>query len=240
MGSAQSIQLSIHVRIRFAVAGGRLGFEQALDSGVKGRVDLYFGDYAAVLTGADISGLTGTDFSPVHVGQAYLEKTMGELTFTLGHFMTHVGYELTDTPTNWNFSRARLFGVIPFDHTGLKVGYAPTEGLSMMAMVDNGNGAAVQTEDASAAGAQIIYDPIDSLSLVVNYYYEPAKATDGTWESIHYVQLLATYSVTDALTLGANYLSINYLASDEEDDAGNPLGSGADAQLNGYALYANL
>lgn len=230
----------------FAVAGGRLGATSALaDSGVTGVIDLYLGDYARVLSG---NMALAPKLESVYLGQAFITEAFGPVTLTLGHFMTHVGYEVVDAPLNYNYSRSRLFGAIPFDHTGLKAVYAPLEGLSLMAMADNGNGVNVSADESTAGGGQVLYSGVKGLTLVGNYYYEPVLNT--VWESKHYLDLLATYNVFDGLAVGAEYLYITLLASSEKDGAGNALGSSVldvSTGLNvpyapksqGYALYVN-
>ena len=49
-----------------------------------------------------------------------------KLTFTLGNFGTHVGYEVIDAPANVNYSTSYMFSNGPFYHTGLKADYAIT------------------------------------------------------------------------------------------------------------------
>lgn len=66
------------------------------------------------------------------VKQAYLTwAPSSKITFTMGKFATHVGYELLDPQLNRNYSMDYMFSYGPFSHTGLKADFAlsPTTGL---------------------------------------------------------------------------------------------------------------
>lgn len=59
------------------------------------------------------------------VKQAYVTfAPSSKITFTMGRFATHVGYELLDPQLNRNYSMDYMFSYGPFSHTGLKADVA--------------------------------------------------------------------------------------------------------------------
>ncbi len=79
-------------------------------------VDLGFGPRAEEFSYGD----------PAHptlfaVKQAYLSYAISDkFKLTMGKWMTHIGYELTDAYLNRNYSMDYMFSYGPFSHTGLK------------------------------------------------------------------------------------------------------------------------
>ena len=62
--------------------------------------------------------------SLAEVKQLYMSFTPGKLvTFTLGKWDTHIGYESVDAYNNKNYSMDYLFSYGPFSHTGFKAQY---------------------------------------------------------------------------------------------------------------------
>lgn len=74
------------------------------------------------------------------IKQAYVTFAASDkLTFTLGKFATHVGYELLDPQLNRNYSMSYMFSYGPFSHTGLKMDMALTSTMGFMIGVANPN-----------------------------------------------------------------------------------------------------
>lgn len=72
------------------------------------------------------------------VKQAYITYApSGKVTFTLGKFATHVGYELLDPQLNRNYSMSYLFSYGPFSHTGLKMDVATSATTGFMIGIAN-------------------------------------------------------------------------------------------------------
>ena len=72
------------------------------------------------------------------VKQAYLTYApSSKVTFTMGKFATHVGYELLDPQLNRNYSMSYMFSYGPFSHTGLKMDVALTSSIGFMVGVAN-------------------------------------------------------------------------------------------------------
>ncbi|HTL09738.1 MAG TPA: porin [Chitinophagaceae bacterium] len=72
------------------------------------------------------------------VKQAYLTYApSSHVTFTMGKFATHVGYELLDPQLNRNYSMSYMFSYGPFSHTGLKMDVAVNGNFGFMLGVSN-------------------------------------------------------------------------------------------------------
>ncbi|MDP4263034.1 MAG: outer membrane beta-barrel protein [Bacteroidota bacterium] len=79
-----------------------------------GLVDLGFGRRAEEFSYNDQGTLAA-------IKQAYVSYApSGHVKFTMGKWMTHVGYELCDAYQNRNYSLDYMFSYGPFFHTGLK------------------------------------------------------------------------------------------------------------------------
>lgn len=228
----------------FALAGGKV--ELASMDGMA-LVDLYFGDYGALLqTGVGLP-------EPAVVGQAYIGQAWGPVTVTLGRFATHLGYEVIDSVSNLNYTRGLLFASVPFYHQGLKLNYSPVDGLGLMAMLDNGNSTNYTTSNETAGGAQISYTGVKGLGLTLNYYYAPAPVANAapTWgQKTHFIDAIVSFAPMDTLTFAAEYLYFTTIANSETNPAGNTTGTSQtdpatgrlvpySPKTNGYALYVD-
>jgi len=85
--------------------------------------------------------LANSTYSSILIKQAYITvKPTDKLSFTMGQFGTHIGYEVIDAPLNFHYSINNTFNAgIPFYHVGLKGNYAFNDHLSIMAGVVNGS-----------------------------------------------------------------------------------------------------
>jgi hypothetical protein len=59
-------------------------------------------------------------------------KPNTKLSFTIGQFGTHIGYEVIEPSINFNYSLSNLFNNGPFFHTGLKMNYAVSDKFGFM------------------------------------------------------------------------------------------------------------
>jgi Putative beta-barrel porin-2, OmpL-like. bbp2 len=81
---------------------------------ISGVIDLGFGSRAKEFSYNE-TGIAQA------VKQAYVTYSpSGKVTFTMGKFATHVGYELVDPQLNRNYSMGYMFSYGPFSHTGIK------------------------------------------------------------------------------------------------------------------------
>jgi hypothetical protein len=131
--------VDVYYRFNFANAKGPLAtnnatsFTNSHNSFELGMASLKvvhsFGKISAV---ADLGfGSRAKEFSYNETGitqavkQAYITYAPSSaVTFTMGKFATHVGYELLDPQLNRNYSMSYMFSYGPFSHTGLKMDVA--------------------------------------------------------------------------------------------------------------------
>jgi hypothetical protein len=102
------------------------------------------------------------------VKQLFISYTPGKLvTFTLGKWDTHIGYESVDAYNNKNYSMDYLFSYGPFSHTGFKAQY--TKGnLGIMLGVANPIDNTTDTSSVKTLIAQVS-DSIGKVMFYLNY-----------------------------------------------------------------------
>lgn len=185
---------------------------------------------------ADVFGATGTNKTDnVDLQEAYLQYASGPVTVIGGKFVTISGAEVIESPSNLNFSRSILFGYgIPFTHTGARASFAPSDGLKLIVGVNNGWDVLKPSATAPVTYGKTIElgasaTPTKELALSAAFYTgdAPGGAVVGQRDL---VDLVATYTATDALTFTLNYDR----ASQEKALAG-----GGDAKWDGIAGYVN-
>ena len=67
------------------------------------------------------------------IKQAYFKYNITDkLSFTVGQFGTHIGYEVIDAPVNYHYSLSNLFNNGPFYHVGGKINYAFSDKFGVM------------------------------------------------------------------------------------------------------------
>jgi hypothetical protein len=163
------------------------------------------------------------------------------LTLKAGKFVTLLGYEVIESPSNLNFSRSFLYSFsIPLTHVGALATYAITDWLSITAgpvvgwdIADDNNGTMSWT-------GQIAVTPVKDLSTNLNWisgkeysYDTSGQLRNGGVRTV--LDLVATYTGIKKLTLAAN---VDY--GWEEDEAflkSVATRSDADANWWGYAGY---
>lgn len=154
-----------------------------------------------------------------------------KLTFTLGNFGTHVGYEIIDAPGNFNYSTSYMFSNGPFYHTGLKADYAFSDKVGFMLGVFNDTDAKLDLNNNKSIGAQLALTPNDDLAVYFNYL-GGTEGEDGLGVDGHQGDITATYNVSDDFMLGLNttYKMITYDVEGLDID---------NQSWFGAALYAN-
>lgn len=220
----------------------QLSFEKPVSkkSPVGFRVDLDYGQDAKIIHSNGL-GSSGDEFD--------LEQAYGEfcLPFTLplisglklkaGKFVTLQGAEVIESVNNWNFSRSFLFGyAIPFTHTGLRVYYKPFEAVPVESYIGvvNGWDQVTDLNKAKSVEAQILMALSDTLSFSVGGVFGPER-TDSDKDFRGLIDFVATYNVTDKLTLKLNY---DYGWEKNGASAASGSAEGKDASWDGIACYA--
>ncbi len=176
------------------------------------------------------NGYTGTTLSAIK--QLFITYSpTDKVTFTLGNFGTHVGYEVIDAPANVNYSTSYMFSNGPFYHTGLKADFAVNDNIGLMIGLLNDTDSKFDEVSGKHVGAQFSYTD-DALAVFVNYL--GGRDDEVNFDSIefdvkgHQLDLTATYQVSDEFGLGLN-ATTKTIVNSESDNTG----------WFGAALYAN-
>lgn len=186
--------------------------------------DIAFGPRAEVANGYNGSTLAA-------IKQLYVTYSPSDkVTFTLGNFGTHVGYEVIDAPANVNYSTSYMFSNGPFYHTGLKVDYAFTENFGAMIGLLNDTDSKIDEVSGKHFGAQLSYTD-DKTGVFLNFITgkdDEDLIADSDVKSSQ-IDLTATYQATDEFGLGLNATNKTVNSSELSEN------------LNwfGAAIYAN-
>lgn len=133
----------------FVFHQANLSATKAFDGGVGVGLNVILGKDANVVSG-DL--LDGDDFD---VTQAYISKTMGNLTVTGGRFVTLAGMEVINPSGNINASRSLLFARQPLVHEGVRASYKLSDALSVTLGLNNAQ-FATSCGPAGALGGLVI------------------------------------------------------------------------------------
>jgi hypothetical protein len=125
--SAKSPGLTSYTPTTNAFGLGMANVTASKDVGnVSFTADLMFGPRAEATNYNDKSSLA-------FVKQLFMTyKPSDKIKFTMGNFMTFVGYELVEATNNFNYSLSYNYTNGPFHHTGLKADFALSENFSLM------------------------------------------------------------------------------------------------------------
>lgn len=203
--------------------------------------DLTFGPNADL-------GNFGNEGTSALIKQAYISYDFSDnVTFTIGQFGTHIGYELIDAPLNYNYSLSYLFGNGPFYHTGAKLDFTLSEKVGLMVGVLNGWDALQDYNDKKSIAAQVSFAPIDGFDIYVNWIggdeYDTRSTegnsffgdTEGSYTSLF--DLTTSYQITPSFLIGLNAAYGSFKTGADAPEAGNQWSE--DATWGGAALYLN-
>ena len=132
-----------------------------------------FGPSSGGLTGVSLyqskpfGNLYGTSAA---IKQAYgTWKATSKLSFTVGQFGTHIGYEVIDAPINYNYSLSNLFNNGPFYHIGAKANYAFSDKLALMAGVVNNWDNLFDDNKTKSVIGQLYIKPMTGWNVYLNF-----------------------------------------------------------------------
>ncbi len=142
------------------------------------------------------------------IKQAYFKyNATDKLSFTMGQFGTHIGYEYIDAPLNFFYSINHTFNSgIPFYHTGLKATYAFTDKVSLMGGVVNGFDFLYDNNRSKGIISQLALLPAEGLSVYFNFISSNESNADATGNTpsgnFTVYDLNGGYQFSDKLFLG--------------------------------------
>ncbi|HXA02117.1 MAG TPA: outer membrane beta-barrel protein [Cytophagaceae bacterium] len=199
------------------------------------------------------------------IKQAYFTyKATSKLSFTLGQFGTHVGYEVIDAPVNYHYSLSNLFNNGPFYHIGAKANYAFSDKIGLMVGLVNNWDALTDWKKQKSVISQLFINPVKGWNMYVNYIggynddgfkvFNPVSPTANTANGSlggaynrHLFDLTTGYQITGKFYVGLNaaygfYSSANDTTTLKGMEAATKSVTGtAKKRLawGGVALYAN-
>jgi Putative beta-barrel porin-2, OmpL-like. bbp2 len=173
-------------------------------------IDLTFGPNSDYGNFGNARGyqLLNTGFSAISIKQAYFKyNATDKLSFTLGQFGTHIGYEYIDAPLNFHYSINHTFNSgIPFYHSGLKAEYKFSDKVGLMLGVVNGSDMLNDNNRGKSIIGQLSIAPTDGVNIYLNYIggNEANARVNGrdTTSLFSVYDLVATWKVTDKLLVG--------------------------------------
>lgn len=188
--------------------------------------------------GAQVTVAAGEDIRIIHraengndnlfdVIQGFVQYARGPFTVMAGKYVTLAGAEVIAPTGNLNFSRSLLFYGEPLTHTGIRASYAGIDTLTFTVGVNNGWNTTSTSYGSKTAEIGVGWTPIKALAVTAQAYIGKNEAFDANRTLI---DVVATYTVTDALSVGASF----DWGRQEQHVAGDP-----NLSWNGLALYGN-
>jgi len=178
---------------------------------------------------------SATSGSMFDITQAFAQYASGPLTVMAGKFVTLQGSEVIWSPANNNFSHSILFGAIPFTHTGVRVGYAAADMVTLYGGLNNGWDQLTDANKGKTLELGATITPIKPLSITVSDYRGQEPTGGGQNGTRNSFNLVATYTVMEPLTLGFEYLNVS---QKNAASVASP-GTSIDAKYSGVAGYAS-
>lgn len=200
------------------------------------------------------------------IKQAYFTyKFTDKLSFTVGQFGTHIGYEVIDAPVNYNYSLSNLFNNGPFYHVGAKLNYAVSDKFGLMFGVVNNWDALTDWKAQKSVVGQVFVSPLEGFNIYVNYIggynddgFRVPNSLNGTrgvrvpsTNSINiddkrgYIRqmldLTTGYQITDKLYVGLN-AALGWYAfqlNDKNTESYKKDDKDSDGNLKTHVVYGN-
>jgi hypothetical protein len=171
---------------------------------VDGVFDLGFGRRAEEFnyTDGDLDQGKNGFLTLAAVKQAYISYAPSDkVKFTLGKWMTHVGYELCDAYLNRNYSMDYMFSYGPFFHTGLKLDVTASSNFGFMVGIAN------PTDFTTASFAKKHFlgqIHAASSSGKINGYVNYMGGKDFSDAMVNQIDAVITGTVSDKFSIGYN------------------------------------
>src|ERR1700761_8716870 len=162
--------------------------------------------------------------SGYHIQNLYVSYNVTDkFSLTAGYMSTFVGYEVISPVGNFNYSTSYLFTNGPFQNAGVKLTYAFSDKVSLMAGIFNDLwNVYTSSGRINTFGAQLMVVPVKGWTAYLNLATGPASGTE--------LDLTTNYQVTDAFKLGLNVADFS-APKPATGDAGG---------FSGVALYPQL
>jgi hypothetical protein len=169
------------------------------------RFDLTTGSSIPVITRS--LGLASGDIDVHQLIVSYIAPIGSGIYLDIGKFVTPFGFEVIEgyDGYNDNYSRSFNFGyAVPFTHTGIKASYSFSDAAKLGLYLVNGWDNSIDNNKSKSVGAQFILSPITGLNILPGFMYGPEKANNNH-DNRTLFDLVTTYSLSEAITLGINF-----------------------------------
>jgi hypothetical protein len=199
-------------------------------------VDLTFGPNADLGQYGNVLGPLGAGkaSTALAIKQAYFNwKASDKLTFTVGQFGTHIGYEVIDAPVNYNYSLSNLFNNGPFYHIGAKASYAFSDKAALMVGLVNNVDNLNDNNASKGLIGQLFVSPASGWNLYVNGITSD-ESNDNDGSSYGILDLTTSYQITPKYLFG-----LNAAYGSQTGDYQGSGNIGKSKEWGGVALYSN-
>lgn len=199
-------------------------------------VDLTFGPNADLGQYGNVLGPLGAGkaSTALAIKQAYFNwKASDKLTFTVGQFGTHIGYEVIDAPVNYNYSLSNLFNNGPFYHIGAKANYAFSDKAALMVGLVNNVDNLNDNNASKGLIGQLFVSPASGWNLYVNGITSD-ESNDNDGSSYGILDLTTSYQITPKYLFG-----LNAAYGSQTGDYQGSGNIGKSKEWGGVALYSN-
>ena len=205
-------------------------------------MDLAFGPFADLGNYGNYTGPLGPGSTALAIKQAYITlKATPKLSFTMGQFGTHIGYEVIDAPVNYNYSLSNLFNNGPFYHIGLKAQYAFSDRASLMLGLVNNVDNLFDNNKKKGLIGQFFFSPVSGWNVYLNGIISNEaieSATDLGSSNYSLYDLTTTYQITSKFMLGLNAAMGSQKGSYQGATGPMPTTAQGWGGVAGYANYA--
>jgi hypothetical protein len=171
-----------------------------IDLGLKKKVGkaAFVGELSFGPRGQAQSIPNGPNGDSFHIQNLYVSYDLTDkLNLTGGYMATFIGYEVISPVGNFNYSTSYLFTNGPFQNPGVKLTYAFSDKVSLMAGIFNDTwNNYTSTHKVNTFGSQLFVSPVKGWTAYLNL---ATGSTSGTE-----VDLTTAYQITDAFKLGLN------------------------------------
>ncbi len=213
----------------YSDAGNGFGFGMAnlqisKDNGKVGfMADVMFGPRAEATNYNYYDAVTGKSSSLALIKQLYVTyKATDKAKFTIGNFMTYVGYELAEASNNLNYSMSYNYTNGPFFHTGIKLDYQITDKFGGMIGVFN------RTDTKLDNGPKFIGGQLSYVDGPFKIYLNGLSGKETDSLSVTTLDVTTSYQATSKLGIGFNLINKSYARTKE-----------ANTSWLGTAFYVN-
>ena len=173
------------------------------------RIDILYGLAGAVSNGLSAPASAGGAMNPeynnaFYVEQAFATLKSGMFTLDAGRFVTNASNEVIETKSNPNYSRSLLFNGVPVQHTGVRLGIAVNEMLSLQLGILNGINNDPDNNKSKTFGGQIAITLPSKTTAYLNTYIGNENATD-TGDTAMLFDVVLGQALSDTMNLSLNF-----------------------------------